>query len=173
MAVAQNRLVEWFNEWHLPLRRFLLRRRVGTMSDVQDIAQEVFLRLLRYDRTDMIEHPQAYLYKIAMNVAAEWSTRRGWNLPQGAEWLDDLVDAVQPETVLEQQESEAELSRAVIGLPPRMQQILKLHYAEGATSEMIAKRLGLTRRMVKRDLARAYALLRDALDVGADGASGL
>ena len=42
---------------------------------MDDAAQEVFLRLLRYDRGELVENPQAYLFKVATNVAAEWSIR--------------------------------------------------------------------------------------------------
>ncbi len=44
-------------------------------ADVNDVAQEVFLRLLRYDRAELIEYPQAYLFKMAANVANEWAIR--------------------------------------------------------------------------------------------------
>jgi hypothetical protein len=30
---------------------------------------------MRYDRAELIERPQAYLYKMASNVAAEWAIR--------------------------------------------------------------------------------------------------
>ncbi len=47
-------------------------RKGGARSgDLDDIAQEVFLRLLRYERTEQAEHPQAYLFTIASNVAAD------------------------------------------------------------------------------------------------------
>ncbi len=164
MTGASNRLAEWFQEWHQPLRRFLLRRRAGSAADIEDIAQEVFLRLLRYDRSDLIDHPQAYLYKIAANVSAEWATRSSRSLPHSAEWLVELVDAFNPETIAGHGAAEAELQRAIAALPSRQCEIVRLHFGEGMTHEDIAKRLGLTGRMVKRDLARAYAALRASLD---------
>jgi len=164
MTGASNRLAEWFHEWHQPLRRFLLRRRAGSAADIEDIAQEVFLRLLRYDRSDLIDHPQAYLYKIAANVSAEWATRCSRSLPHSAEWLAELVDTFDPETETGRRAAEAELQQAVAALPPRQCEIVRLHFGEGMTYEDIAKHLGLTRRMVKRDLAQAYAALRAALD---------
>lgn len=164
MTGAQNRLADWFHEWHQPLRRFLFRRRAGSAADIEDIAQEVFLRLLRYDRSDLIDHPQAYLYKIAANVAAEWATRSSRSMPHSAEWLVDLVDAIDPETEMEHQAAEAELRRAIEVLPHRSREIVRLHFGEGLTYEEIAAHLALTRRIVKRDLARAYASMRAALD---------
>ena|SRR2546427_7067363 len=59
----KRRLADWFRQWRSPLRKFLLRRGSVPASDLDDIAQEVFLRLMRYDRTELIEHPQAYLFQ--------------------------------------------------------------------------------------------------------------
>ena len=164
MTRASNRLVDWFREWHQPLRRYLLRRGTGPAADIDDIAQEVFLRLLRYDRSDLIGHPQAYLYKIAANVAAEWATRSSRSMPHSAEWLVDLVDAFDPETELEQRRTEGRLHEAIDALPPRSREILRLHFGEEMTYDDIARHIGVTRRIVKRDLARAYAMLRANLD---------
>ena len=44
-------------EKHLRLEEpleFLARRRAGSAADIDDIAQEVFLRLLRYDRAELV-----------------------------------------------------------------------------------------------------------------------
>jgi Sigma-70 region 2 len=46
------RIGDWFREWRLPLKRYLVRRGAGTAADIDDIAQEVFLRLLRYNRAE-------------------------------------------------------------------------------------------------------------------------
>jgi RNA polymerase sigma-70 factor (ECF subfamily) len=164
MTGAPNRLAEWFHEWHQPLRRFLRRRRAGSVADIEDIAQEVFLRLLRYDRSDLIDHPQAYLYKIAANVSAEWAMRASRSLPHSAEWLGELVAAFNPETAAGHGAAEAELQRAIEALPSRQREIVRLHFGEGMTHEDISGQLGLTRRIVKRDLARAYTALRASLD---------
>jgi RNA polymerase sigma-70 factor (ECF subfamily) len=164
MTGRSNRLAEWFCEWQQPLRRFLRRRRAGSAADIEDIAQEVFLRLLRYDRADLIDQPQAYLYKIAANVSAEWATRSSRRLPHSAEWLVELAEAFDPETAAGDGGGEVQLQRAIAALPSRQREIVRLHFGESMSHEDITKRLGLTRRMVKRDLARAYAALRTSLD---------
>ena len=53
--------------WRAPLRKFLMGHGAVSGADVNDVAQEVFLRLLRYDRAELIEYPQAYLFKMASN----------------------------------------------------------------------------------------------------------
>lgn len=52
------------------LRRFL-RLRVRDASDVPDLAQEVFLRLLRAPSHEDIRSPEAYLFTIASHVVQQ------------------------------------------------------------------------------------------------------
>jgi RNA polymerase sigma-70 factor (ECF subfamily) len=149
-----------FRDWQQPLRRFLARRRVGSSADIDDIAQEVFLRLLHYDRAEFVQNPQAYLFTMAVNVSAEWATRSSRRLPHDSSWLADLADALTPEAELQRESVDAQLEAAINKLPPRAREILRLHFAEGMTHAATAGKLGLTRKIVKRDMARAYALLR-------------
>jgi DNA-directed RNA polymerase specialized sigma24 family protein len=46
-----------------------------------------------------------------------------------------------------------------------------LHFAEDIPHEEIARRLGVTRKIVKRDIARAYGSLRISLDSNLMGES--
>jgi RNA polymerase sigma-70 factor (ECF subfamily) len=141
-----------------------LRKGVGSSADVDDIAQEVFLRLLRYDRSDLVSSPQAYLYKVASNISTEWATRSSRRLPHKSGWLTDLVDTLYPETAVERESAHAELKRAIAVLPPRCRDILRMHFDAGMSHETIAKRLLISRRMVRREMERAYAALRATLD---------
>lgn len=159
-----HRLADWFLEWRVPLRKFLLRKGVGSSADVDDIAQEVFLRLLRYDRSDLVNSPQAYLYQVATNVCAEWATRSSRRLPHKSEWLTDLVDTLYPETEVERESAHAELKRAIELLPPRCRDILRMHFDAGMSHDAIAKRLMVSKRVVRREMERAYAALRVTLD---------
>ena len=62
---SRHKVADWFRQWRLPLLKFLIGKGTVRASDLDDVAQEVFLRLMRYGRTELIEHPQAYLYKMA------------------------------------------------------------------------------------------------------------
>src|SRR5690242_9239401 len=59
-------------EQYLPaLHRFLVRRLRST-QDARDLAQEVYLRLLRVADPKLVRQPLPYLYRIASNVAYEF-----------------------------------------------------------------------------------------------------
>jgi RNA polymerase sigma factor (sigma-70 family) len=162
-AGPHERLAAWFRDLRLPLRRFIARRRGVLAADLDDVAQEVFLRLLRYDREELVTDPRGYLFKVAANVASEWSMRARQRLPHAASWLDDLTDEVDLTDDLERARRDAELNAALNLLPSRSREVLRLHFGEGLTYEAIAKHLNVTHRIVKRDIMNAYARLRLAL----------
>ena len=57
------------------LRRFLSVR-LRNAADVPDLAQEVFLRLLRVNGCENIRSPEAYLFTIASHVIHQHAVRR-------------------------------------------------------------------------------------------------
>jgi RNA polymerase sigma-70 factor (ECF subfamily) len=163
-ASRNARLGDWFRQWRSPLRRFLVGRGAVRVADVDDVAQEVFMRLLRYDRAELVENPQAYVFKMASNVAAEWAIRARHVRPHDAKWVEDLLAEDQPELDVGRALAVDEIERALQKLAPRQRQVLKLQFTEGLGQAQIAQRIGATPRTVKRILAKSYAALRHELD---------
>lgn len=168
---AKRPLSEWFRRWRSPLRKFLIGKGAVRVADLDDISQEVFLRLLRYDSDEVIEHPQAYLQRVAANVAAEWAVRARHRLQHEPRWLDALVSEGSAEEFLDQSFVRGEIKRALMTLSPRERSILKLHFEEGQSYSEIAVHLGLTLRMVRRDFENSFRKLRAELKVEFIGAS--
>ena len=163
-AHAKRRLTDWFHQWRLPLRRFLLGRAGLAAADVDDVAQEVFLRLMRYEKAELVEHPQAYLYKVASNVATEWSIRARNRHAHDEKWLAQLIDLEQPENQLERAESADEIERALNTLTPYQREVLKLFFVSGKSYVEIAAQLGESVRSVTRQFRKSYDKLRQELD---------
>jgi RNA polymerase sigma factor (sigma-70 family) len=159
-ANSKRRLADWFRQWRMPLRKFLIGKGAIPTSDLDDVAQEVFLRLIRYQRAELIEHPQAYLYKMATNVAAEWAIRGRYVRPHESKWLSGLSADEQPEDEISQAELQDEVERALLTLPPRQREVLKLQFFEGMSRMQIAEKIGTTERSVKRTLIKSYQMLR-------------
>jgi RNA polymerase sigma-70 factor (ECF subfamily) len=158
------RVAHWFRQWQLPLRKFLAGRGAVPASDLDDVAQEVFLRLMRYERAELVENPQAYLYKMASNVAAEWSIRGRNSRPHESKWLEGLSAGVSSQTGVDQFDMQSEVERALQTLDPRQREVLKLYFFEGLSRTQIAQRIGLTERAVKRTIIKSYEVLRNELD---------
>lgn len=157
---SRGLLAEWFAQWRQPLRQFLSGYRALPAADLDDVAQEVFLRLLRFDRSELVDHPRAYLFKIASNVAAEWSIRARVARPHQAEWLDELATDDTPEGRAEQESAQQEVRRALMTLSPRHREVLKLHFTEGLSYAQIAEHLGATPRTVRRLMEQSYEKMR-------------
>jgi RNA polymerase sigma factor (sigma-70 family) len=160
-----ERLTRWFESWRGAMKRWLSSRSSMQSADLDDVAQEVFLRLLRYSDDAVVEYPQSYLFRIATNVVNEWRERARNSLPHDDVWLSDLQiepDA-EPESTVEHDLVNQHVRHAVNRLPPRQRQVLLLHIREDLTYKQIAVKLKLTPRVVRRDIARAYAELRSDL----------
>lgn len=160
-----ERLTRWFESWRGAMKRWLSSRSSMQSADLDDVAQEVFLRLLRYSDDAVVEYPQSYLFRIATNVVNEWRERARNSLPHDDVWLSDLQiepDA-EPESTVEHDLVNHHVRQAVNRLPPRQRQVLLLHIREDLTYKQIAAKLKLTPRVVRRDIARAYAELRSDL----------
>lgn len=165
-GVADNRIAQWFKDWRKPVRHWLSRRAAVPAAELDDLAQEVFLRLLRYSENTAVENPLGYLLRIAGNVASEWRERARVSKPHDQEWLDDLLieSEQEPENSVCQARTDENVQNAVDKLPPRQRQVLLLRVNEGLTYKQIAERLALSPRVVLRDLSRAYSQLRTRLD---------
>lgn len=151
----------WFSRWRRPMRGWF-GSRAASSAEVDDLAQEVFDRLRRYDDDIAVDNPQGYLFRIAANVASEWRDRSRARQPNDRGWLDQFqIDPFeQSDQAMFQARVSKHLQGAVNQLPKRQRDVLLLHVNEGLTYKQIADRLGVTHRIVLRDLTRAYGALR-------------
>lgn len=155
-----QQIAAWADEWHDDLVKFLARR-TTTPADAQDLAQEVYLRLLRVDRLDLVRQPRSYLLRIAANLLHEWRLKaRQSQLHHQSDVLDELPSQDDPErdtaTALRGMRLADELSR--LSEPARIALVLQVR--DGLSYEEIAKKMNVTPRMVKRYLLAAFARLR-------------
>jgi RNA polymerase sigma factor (sigma-70 family) len=155
----ERRIAEWARNWNAGLTRFL-KRRLPEQIDAEDLAQEVYVRLLRIEKLDHIEEPQAYLYRVASNVAAEWRMRACYSTPHSEDELDALVANATPESILDEAEFGQQLNAALSRMPPMVRAVIFLKLRDGESHELIAQRLSITPRMVRRLLTAGYAHLR-------------
>lgn len=149
----------WARQWHRQLYRFLARRLPGE-ADTQDLVQEVYLRLLRFDSVELVRHPQAYLCKIAAHVACEWQLEARHSKPHSSDMLDELVTEDSLEEQMDLEERRRRLRRALDHMPPAMRTALVLRYRDELSCEEIASRMGTSLRSVRRYIEEGYVRLR-------------
>ena len=99
-------LIGWRKRWNRSLLRFIGRR--VRAVDIEDLAQETYLRLLRARDLGDISNPQGYLLRVAAHVVAEWCVRR-----QSDENLDALNESFLDDERTPEFELDANLSQAV------------------------------------------------------------
>lgn len=156
------RFIDWFQRWWRPVRSWIAANSCVPRAEVDDLTQEVFLRLLRYSDDVLVKNPRGYLCCIATNVVLEWKQRCRVRMPHDDRWLEELqIEAAnEPESAIARVWATRCLQAAVSQLPARQREVLLLHVDEGLTYQQIAERRHLTYRMVLRDLTRAYGKLR-------------
>jgi len=148
------------------LNRFLLTR-VRNAADVPDIAQEVYLRMLRVT-AESIHNPEAYLFTVALHVVQQHSLRQSlMPLGEALAEMDHPPEAVAEHDPLQSAATDQfaeSLERALDQLPPKARAAFILHRRDGKTPEEIAECLGISRAMVKKYILKALVRLRVHLD---------
>ena len=156
-------LVGWRQRWNRSLLQFL-GRRVRSTVEVEDLAQEIYLRLLRAPDLLQVRNPQAYLLRVAGHVVAEW--RREYPPMESfcPDESDAPVDECLPELAVDATLSEQRLNQRLEQMSPMMRAVVLLRLRDEHSYKQIAQELELTLRQVRRYLARGYEQLRGALD---------
>jgi RNA polymerase sigma factor (sigma-70 family) len=122
---SRSLILEWRQRWNRSLFKFL-RRRVRSSLDVQDLAQETYLRLLRAHDLGEVRNPQAYLLQVAKHVAMEWCDGQPHSDSMVALDEDMLVDSQQPELELDAALSQQRLDKLLHSVSPMMRAVLLL-----------------------------------------------
>jgi RNA polymerase sigma factor (sigma-70 family) len=156
-------LLEWRQRWNRSLFQFL-RRRVRSSVDVQDLAQETYLRLLRAHDLSEVRNPQAYLLQVARHVALEWDDQQPRSDSMAVLDEDMLVDGQLPELELDALLSQERLEEVLASVSPMMRAVLLLRLRDERSYQEIAAELRITERQVRRYLARGYERLRLAIE---------
>lgn len=148
------------------LRRFLASR-LRNPYDAADLAQEVYLRLLRIERHQLIRNPEAYLITIASNLLHEQNLRQA-GVPPAVD-VDSVLTELRtrseddPAEQAEVQQRVGDLERVIGQLSPKAQAALLMHRRDGYSLEEIGAQLGVSRPMAKKYLARALVHCRQRL----------
>jgi RNA polymerase sigma-70 factor (ECF subfamily) len=157
-----------FREHQASLVQYLCSR--VSSDEARDIAQEAYLRVLRYRENQDLDSLKALLFRIAANLigmrartaqAQHWADHRPFDealgLPTGEASQQRRLDA-------EQQLDR--LMEVIKGLPSKCQQAFVLSRFHDMSYPEIAKRCGISVKMVEKHIAKALEILRT--EVGGD-----
>lgn len=161
-ADGRTDVAGWYDQYHSRLLQYL-RRSLRTASDAEDVSQEVFLRLLRVPEDRVIEHPRAYLFRVAANVINDWRSGQKMFETRAPEELDGVPGPDNCDEEYDDRKRKDQIRRAVDLLPPHYRAALLLSAQHGMTYREVASHMDVSERMVKRYVVKAYARLREHL----------
>ena len=127
-------------------------------SDIEDIAQEAFLRAYTVERSRPIEQPKSFLFRIAKHLALSQLTRKSRQITDYIEDFDDS-GVVQLESSAEEEISGRQIlglhCEAVAELSPQCRQVYLLRKVHGFSHKEIAAELGIAVSTVEKHLMKA------------------
>ena len=137
----------------------MIYRMVSDRSDVEDLAQEVFLKVHRglpYFRGDA--RLSTWIYRIVANVCSQARTRRRDAQPSARHAEPAAADAAFADLELRDR-----IEKAIAQLPDNYRLLIAAHYLQGVQYEALAEALDMPLGTVKTHLYRAKRQLRELL----------
>jgi RNA polymerase sigma-70 factor (ECF subfamily) len=160
VSPPESEQARWFSEEvqpHESSLRSYLRNVFPSLTDIDDLVQESYARLIRAKDAGRISYAKAFLFATARNAALDLVRRRrvvsieSIGDMAGLSVVEDRPDAA--DAANKQQELEL-LATAVRGLPERCRQVLTLRLLYGLSHKEIAANLRISEHTVKAQLAK-------------------
>lgn len=150
-------VLQAFQKHQGALRRFISRF-VQRTQDIDDVAQEAFMRAFRAEKGKPIEQPKSFLFRIAHNVAITELTKKSHQIidyiadidESAVVWLDDSAE--------EQVMAEEMIGihcEAVAQLPPQCRRVFLMRKVHGMSHKEISVELGIAISTVEKHMSKA------------------
>jgi len=159
--------LEALNARFRPSLESYFARRVRDRGEVDDLIQEVFLRLIKRGGVEDIEKVGGYVFETASSVLTDRLRRRRSRFEELHHEFDAHAHGdvdFSPERVLLGREALARATAVLLELPERTRVIFVLRRLEGMRYLDIAARLGISVSAVEKHMVRAMAHLVQRLD---------
>ena len=141
-------------EQQRPLKAFISRF-IRRPQDIDDIAQETFVRAFLAEQKGDIQHPKAYIYRVARNLAFEVLTKKSNQLTS---YIEDSCDLslVQSGEDIEGtaivMEKFDRVKVAIAEMPPQCQRVFIMHKVYGFKYKEISQQLGISVSTVEKHI---------------------
>ena len=167
MAVPhQDRdLAAWMATYGPGLRRYFRRR--ADDADVDDLVQEVFLRLQSAQLSAPIDNVERYLFTAARNALISRHRRQKARASRLHDEFEDGLEIAEqrsPERIVIGQQEYRRVLEAIQNLPPRAREAFQYHRFENLTYQAIAQRMGISKEAVKELMHRALVRIVEEME---------
>jgi len=160
-----NILDDWFFREVLPLEPAIveyLSRNWGSESEIEDLRQEVFVKVYESARTEIPAAPRQFVLQMAQNILFV-RQRRNKVIPIGSladlEALEPESDEPSPERRTAARQEVERLQIALDNLPDRCREVVVLRKVRGLSQREVARQLGIEESTVEQHLAKGLRLL--------------
>lgn len=164
---SQSLIVDTFCRWETALKNSI-RQLLYRQQDIDDIAQETFLRAYDATRNTHIKHPKAYLFRVAKHVALNELTRKSTRL---TDYLEDAI--AESEQVMEgsadledeliAQQSVARSCDAIASMPKQCRRVFLLRKVHALSHREIAETMGISVSAVEKHFTSGLSKYDDYL----------
>lgn len=167
-AGAKQALAHAWIEARPALVRFLTAR-TGSSATAEDLAQDVWLRLqaLTEEAAAGVRHPQAFLYRMAANLALDGAKARRragardleWRRAHGADDGGESQNAPSAEDAVWARLKLERVMTAIAAMPPKAAEAFRLHKMDGLSQAEVADRMGVSRSAVEKYISASLKTL--------------
>lgn len=164
----QHILDELYRSQLRPLCRFL-RLKLPDPQEAEEVAHEAYMRLCRSDKRTRILSPRAFLYRVAVNLVTDKyralkKRKAEVNVAELKEGEELIYEGASPEKHAAARQQLERLSDVIRNLPPRCREVFILHRFKQITHSEISHKLGISRQMVEKHIAKAVRRCREKID---------
>ena len=136
--------------------RAALQRRGNSAQDAEDLVQEAWIRLTGYQRENVVDQPEAFMMRTALNLSIDAHRAR---VTRGEEVLAEELVIIDlgptAEDTLLAKERIARLSKGISRLSNRTRSVFLAHRIDGLPYAEIAKLHGINVTTVHQHIAKA------------------
>lgn len=135
-------------------------------QDIDDLVQDVYLRVAERGGLADVRSPKAFLCKVARNIALNEQNRSGVRLSEPLE--DSVIERDAPATLsldeqAEQRQRFGHLCDAINELPTQCRRVFVMKKIDGLSNQEIAQALNISVSTVDKHLAKGMIECKEAL----------
>ena len=149
-------LIERLYAEHRAALHSFFRRRIRNQAHAADLAQEVYLRMLRVHDPSTIRNPAVYLFTVASNLVKEQATldqrRAGMDLKETPP--EEASTPLSLDGELDLRQRVDRLERVLGQLSPKCRAAVVLRFTHDLSYREIAAHIGVSTQMAKKYVAR-------------------
>jgi RNA polymerase sigma factor (sigma-70 family) len=150
-----------------------LHRQFGSEDRADDALHDTWVRLETMAEVGPVKNADAYLLRMATNAVIDQRRRESYETELDENEVEELFEiedeTADPERIVAGRRKVEGLIAILGGLPPRRRKILVAARLHGELNTEIAKRMGISLRLVERELSEALKHCHECLMEMADG----